>query len=113
MIEGRQGDPPLVAGTAGFYGRESRVTLTERGGRGGDVAGDVPGAGGGLGDVAAHLAGGGGLFLDGRGDRGGVVVDLGDDVSDVADRRDRRVGVGLDGGDPLADVLGGPCRLLG
>ncbi|GIE83259.1 hypothetical protein Aph02nite_92090 [Actinoplanes philippinensis] len=39
MIDGRQGDPPLFAGTAGFHERELRIVPTERGGR---FAGHLP-----------------------------------------------------------------------
>ena len=64
-------------------------------------------------DVAADLVGRRRLLLDGAGDGVLKVIDLADDLADLADRFDRALGVGLDRLDLLADVLGGLGSFLG
>jgi hypothetical protein len=85
-------------------------------GAGGGLANVFGKRGGGRGNVLQRtrdLADGRGLFLDGRGDRGGHLGNLLDDPRHFVDRTDGGAGVFLDGIDLLADFLAGGGGLAG
>src|ERR1700694_3306883 len=77
-----RGAQHLVGGGAGAVGGALHT---------GNVRGDLLGAARGLLDVARNFLGRGPLFLDRRGDRNADLIDLGDDVDHIADRRHRLV----------------------
>src|ERR1700741_2046342 len=79
----------------------------------GDVGGDLLGALRGLLDVAGDFLGGRTLLLDRGWDRDADLVDLGDPLDHVLDRRHRLVTGALDRGDLFGDFGGGLGGLAG
>jgi len=71
-----------------------------------DIGRDVRGAAGCLRHVAGDFLGGGALFLDGRGNAGGDLVDGADGAGDGMDGGDGLSGRSLDGGDLAGDLVG-------
>ena len=79
----------------------------------GDVGVDLLGAARSFLHAARDFLGRGALFLDRRRNRGADLVDLGDHVGDVLDRRDGLVARRLNRGDLFGDFGGGLCGLAG